>query len=608
MAAPSAGDNAGFFRRGAVLRKTPSYALVPRLSVSVFLGLATECFRTMAWAFDIGNSNTKVARWDETLGGPRLLELPEICREPGSDEPMAAPRLVPTATEVLEAKDLKTRIGAWPWLKRRVFLGRRALIGRPALERSLGFPRPSFAPAFKPFLDREALRVIARTPSQSYTARDVAELFLQELLATIRRRTGERVRELVITHPVEAFETYRSELLTISRRLGIKRLRFIDEPVAAALGYGLSIDRDRTVLVVDFGAGTLHVALVTLSRRGIEQGRAHVLAKGGEALGGHQVDGWLFTAVAREYGMSADTTIDSEEERYWQRVMVNEARRVKEALFFDPLAIFNAVPPAYLRREPQANPAPMRVELTRERLVSILEHHRLYERIEKLIDRVLAVAVGEHRVQSQEIDDVLVIGGSTLLPGVYPLLERRFGRDRVRAWQPFEAVALGACVLSHGSFAHSDLIAHDYAFVTYDPESHKKQYTVIVPAGTRVPTDPRLWAGKLVPTCALGAPESLFKLSICEIARGGSNGQRFAWDAGGALHRLDNEENAAVIVPLNESDPTLGQLDPPHSPRDRRPRLEVAFGVNAERWLCATVDDLITGKRLLDGAQVSRLL
>lgn len=72
-----------------------------------------------------------------------------------------------------------------------------------------------------------------------------------------------------------------------------------------------------------------------------------------------------------------------------------------------------------------------------------------------------------------------------------------------------------------------------------------------MPRGTRFPTPPDLWKRQLVPTCALGEPGTIFR------------------------------------------------LDPPHSPRDRRPRLEISFGVNAERWLVATVRDLLTQKDLM---------
>ena len=53
------------------------------------------------WAIDLGNSNTRVARWDSETGAPALLELPGICRQPGGTEPLSAPRLVPSATEII---------------------------------------------------------------------------------------------------------------------------------------------------------------------------------------------------------------------------------------------------------------------------------------------------------------------------------------------------------------------------------------------------------------------------------------------------------------------------------------------------------------------------
>ena len=61
-------------------------------------------------------------------------------------------------------------------------------------------------------------------------------------------------------------------------------------------------------------------------------------------------------------------------------------------------------------------------------------------------------------------------------------------------------------------------------------------------------------------------------------------------------------------MPLNAGNPTLGRLDPLHQPQDRRPRLEVAFGVNEDRWLCATVHDPLTGKTLMANRPVVRLI
>src|SRR4029453_11231232 len=109
----------------------------------------------------------------------------------------------------------------------------------------------------------------------------------------------------------------------------------------------------------------------------------------------------------------------------------------------------------------------------------------------------------------------------------------------------------------------------DYAFVTHDARTGAAQHTVIVPRGTRFPTPPDFWRRQVVPTCALGEPETIFKLLVCEIGRGdGAGDRRLGWDAAGALHRIGGDASQPdVVVPLNAASPTLGTLDPPHSPR-----------------------------------------
>ena len=124
---------------------------------------------------------------------------------------------------------------------------------------------------------------------------------------------------------------------------------------------------------------------------------------------------------------------------------------------------------------------------------------------------------------------------------------------------------------------------------------------MIVPRGTRFPTAPDLWKRQVVPTCALGEPETIFKLLICEVARGDGGERRFVWDAAGDLHKVGGASGDRRRWSCRSTRPA-----PPSAtsirrtrPRDRRPRLEIAFGVNAERWLVATVRDLLTQKELM---------
>jgi molecular chaperone DnaK len=555
------------------------------------------------WALDLGTTNSGVAFWDQALGRPRLIELPAVCRKPATEDALEAPRLVPSAVHFLENLGPMDRLGSWPPLARRFFLGQRVLIGRPALERNEGVSHPSFVPTFKPGLSREALRPLARIGRESLTARDAAQAFLRELLREVKRETGQRVRDLVVTSPITAFETYRAEVQQALHRLGVRRVRFVDEPVAAALGYGISLSQERTVLVVDVGGGTMHVVLVRFSPKGALSGQATVLAKRGRPLGGNAVDGWVLSDLCRQMGH--DLTDDGDEiSRLWRRLMLAEACRVKESVFFEEKAPFLMSPWGRTSGEP-ARPGSALATLTRDRLREILDEHGFYRSLSASVEEVLE----QGRIGASDVEDVLLVGGSTLLPGFFSWFEERFERRRVRAWQPFEAVAYGAACFAGDRMNALDFIVHDYALVTHDPKTGDAQHTVIVPRGTRFPTSPELWKRQLVPTCALGEPENLFKLLICEVSRADGDERRFVWDAAGDVHKVGGSSgDAQVVVPLNEASPTLGYLDPPHHPQDRRPRLEIAFGVSAERWLIATVRDLLTQRDLMREEPVVRLV
>ena len=561
------------------------------------------------WALDLGTTNTGLARWDEASGQPQLVELPRICRKPRGDDRLEAPALVPSVVELLPPGSLLDRLGTWPPLERLMLLGRTALIGRPALERNQGIADPAFVPGFKVALSSEPLRPLARVGRQVVTARLAARAFVRELLAEVKRETGRRIRELVVTMPVDAYEGYRADLEQILRSVGVRRLRFLDEPLAAALGYGLGLASERNVLVVDIGGGTMNVALVRLEAARLQHGRAEVLAKQGLPCGGNAVDSWILEHIGRRMGFALEDLSDQEEMRLWRRLMLAEACRVKEAVFVEPSAEFLLTPPGLSRRPRPGAPGAQPTQFTRDDLVQVLREGGFYAALSTSVERVLAEGPSGP-VPAEAVHDVLMVGGSTLLPGVFPILEERFGRHRVRAWQPFEAVAFGAAAFAADKYAQVDFIVHDYAFLTHDPRTHQPVYTVVVPRGTTFPTPPDLWRGQLVPTCSLGAPETLFKLVVCEIGRADGSGRHFVWDAAGDLYKVGGKAgtDGRVVVPLNESSPTLGRLDPPHSPRDHRPRLEISFGVDRDRWLVATVLDLQTRRSLLDAQPVVRLL
>ena len=557
------------------------------------------------WALDLGTTNSGVARWDAAADQAQLVELPAVCRLQEAGDPLQAPRMVPSAVQFLENPGFVDRLGAWGPISRHFLVGRCAFIGRAAQEFNRASTHPAFVPGFKAALGTDAGRQLGRLGRRVLTARQTAYAFLRELLCEIKRTTGKRVRDLVVAAPISAFETYRAELQRILHRLGVRRVRFVDEPLAVALGYGLSLARECTVLVVDIGGGTMHVECVRIKPKGAQGAEAQVIAKRARPLGGGAVDSWVLREVCSRMDYPLEEWADDEEDRFWRRLMLAEACRVKEAVFFAESASFLLSPPGLARYSGAPRPGSTHVSLTRARLVELLEANGFYRSLEECFDEVFLGG----RITPAEVEHVLVVGGSTLLPGVFALLERRFERGRLRAWQPFEAVAYGAACFAADRIGTADFIFHDYAFVTHCPKTGEPQNNVIVPRGTRYPTAQDQRKRQVGPTCALGEPERLFKLVICEVARGDGDNQQFIWDAAGDLHQVGGTASKTeIVVPLNASSPTLGYLDPPHDPQDRRPRLEIAFGVDADRWLIATVHDLLTHRELMHEEPVVRLV
>jgi hypothetical protein len=373
----------------------------------------------------------------------------------------------------------------------------------------------------------------------------------------------------------------------------------------------LNIEKKKNILVIDFGAGTLDLALISTKEKTSNQGDCEVISKDGIPIGGNVVDAWIIEELCGHYSYNFDRLSGDPEIQWWYKILLNEARNLKEKLFFKKKETFYLMPSNIMKKYTRSIPKNSEqlkkpVDFTRTDLKKLLEKKGLYAIYSRIIASVIKSAEARG-LKEESIDDVLMVGGSTLLPEIYSITEERFGRDRVRAWQPFNAVAFGAAVYGSGKYHKSDYITHDYAFITYNIKTHDPEHNIIVPRGTKYPTQQDFWKRQLTPTCALGEPENIFKLVVCEIGTRHSFDQEFIWDRDGELHLIDENTDENLIVPLNEDDPTLGYLKPPHYPSDKHARVEVSFYVNEEKWLCVNVRDLMTGKHLLIDKPVIRL-
>src|SRR5579862_9909399 len=254
------------------------------------------------WAIDLGTTNTLIARWQGTHA--ETVPLESIC----DYEPAWQTPLIPSAVFFEESN--------------RGYIGKQALAAEEVMRATFAGRLTPLARAFKRTLARSSQQPVAEISHCPISARQCAQVFLKELLDEtaererdltshsiprwnlVRRFVGWARREglvndLTMTVPVESFEAYRMELQNITRRLGVQKFKWLDEPVAAALGYGVDLSDDRNLLVVDFGGGTLDIAIVrtNLAQTG-ERGRSPTTRRGeliaarGLNLGGETVDEW----------------------------------------------------------------------------------------------------------------------------------------------------------------------------------------------------------------------------------------------------------------------------------------------------------------------------
>ena len=510
------------------------------------------------WAIDLGTSNTTIC--EDRSGRPHVVNLPDLAKI----EPVTQTPVMPTCVCVMDEE------------------GEKVLIGQQAVTYNWDGRATGFARSFKRHLGMESGRAMARVGGRTFTAQDVGSLFIREVISTLESRFEEEVSDVTIATPSGFYETYRAQLQAIVRR--VKRrgwweriwarfrgkptrivFRTLDEPVAAALGYGVDVGRPTTLVAFDFGGGSMEAAVVrTHGARTVETGQAEVLAKQAVEIGGDDIDQWILERFV------PSALHDWPE---WEVALRWEAERVKLLASAGSEGDFTFRSESFGRLDYNV-------------LSDILAGNSLYARIRELLDALLTELRTRHGVPPEDIDDVILEGGSTLLPEVRNVVGDVLGREKVREWLPFEAVARGACIFAGGVHVE-DFIYHDYALRLLRDDASEAEYELLIPGGTRFPTVDNFVTRYYAPGFDGQQHINLF---ICEVGR--VAGRPVDWTERASGSRYFVPETAgqrAFCLCLNEADPAL-----PLSPAGKgtAPRLRVTYSVDENRWLCVTVHDL----------------
>jgi len=250
----------------------------------------------------------------------------------------------------------------------------------------------------------------------------------KKLADDAEKRLGKRFTDAVVSVPANYSDSQRQSIKDAAEIAGLNVLRLINEPTAAALAYGIREDRDRRVLVYDFGGGTFDVSILSVS-----SGFFDVDASAGEhRLGGDDIDARIEEHVSKK--LYEDIGIDVKKDLALRSTLREASEEAKITLSSAESTTIN-IPFV------GANKPPFSMALTRAKLNSMISD--LIERTKKPIEQ----ALNDSSLEKTEIDDILLVGGTTLIPMVREFVVQFFGKEPVKG-DPYEAVALGAAVAS----------------------------------------------------------------------------------------------------------------------------------------------------------------
>jgi molecular chaperone DnaK (HSP70) len=530
----------------------------------------------LSYAIDFGTSNTVIARWNPAAEQAEIVSLPGLGFRIGQN-----PDLIPSLAYVENALEGKV------W------------VGQQVRDRGLDLSTdPRFFGGFKRGIGSTVQGFLPELDGQTVSFEQVGEWFLNQLIQPLRASYPDLEQSLVLTVPVNSFEAYRHWLSQVCHKMQIEQIRLLDEPTAAALGYGMA-DRE-ILLVIDFGGGTLDLSLIQLdaSSKGKPVGfilkwgekflgesqsqpvkTARVLAKAGQNLGGTDLDHWLvdYFAAGQDLLPTALTT--------------RLAERLKIQLSLQPQAT-----EVYFNPETFDS---IELSLDRPGFEAILQQHQFFERLDDSMTQVLQQA-RRQGIEVADIDAVLLVGGTTQIPAVQTWVEQYFDPSKICSHRPFEAIAQGALQLTQG-IELKDFLYHSYGIRYWDRRQNQHSWHPLIRAGQAYPMPEPV---ELVLGASVAGQPSI-ELIIGEL--GSETGGTEVYFDGDRLITRSLSASQLQVQPLNDRDGgrKIAQLTPPGHPGSDR--IKVLFQVDRDRTLRMTVDDLFTQERLLDQQVVAQL-
>ena len=265
---------------------------------------------------------------------------------------------------------------------------------------------------------------------KSMTPQEISAMILRKLKEEAEAYLGEKVEKAGITVPAYFTDAQRQATKDAGTIAGLEVLRIINEPTAAALAYGLDKEHEQTVLVFDLGGGTFDVSILEL-----DEGYVGVKAtSGNNRLGGDDFDQRIIDWMVREF--KKETGIDLTQDKMAMQRLKEAAEKAKIELSG---LVQTSINLPFISATP-AGPVHLDMTLTRAKFNELTA-----DLVEKTMGP-LRQALSDAGLTPQDIDRVILVGGSTRIPAVQEAIEKFMGKEAYKGINPDECVALGAAI------------------------------------------------------------------------------------------------------------------------------------------------------------------